>query len=126
MKRERCQPSSNNLKDISVETIAAGAVNDSFLHRYNKRPRLRMVTKGRMRTKNEKGVEAEPDKRPRSVKMRNDEGTVRMTPRRRVGGYCSVERPEISRERSPEESISRLDTREIEIVSRERKLEDSD
>ena len=82
-----------------------------------------MVTKGGMRTKNEKGVEAEPDKRPRSVKMRNDEGTVRVTPRRRVGGYCSVE---ISRERSPEESISRLDTREIEIVSRERKLEDSD
>ncbi|KYN11559.1 hypothetical protein ALC57_16343 [Trachymyrmex cornetzi] len=70
-KRERCQPSSNNLKDVSVETMA--------------------------------------DERPRSVKMRNDEGTIRMTPRRRVGGYCSVERPEISRERSPEESISRLD-----------------
>ncbi|KYN04566.1 hypothetical protein ALC62_04557 [Cyphomyrmex costatus] len=92
--------------------MAAGAVNDRFLRRYNKRPRLRMMTKGGMRTEDEKGVEAEPDERPRSVKMRNDEGTVRMTPRRRVGGYCSAERPEISRERSPEESIARLDSHE--------------
>ncbi|KYN31351.1 hypothetical protein ALC56_14232 [Trachymyrmex septentrionalis] len=65
-----------------------------------------------MRTKDEKGVEVEPDECPRSVKMRNDEGTVRMTPRQRVGGYCSVERPEISRESSSEESISRLDNHE--------------
>lgn len=89
--------------------VAVGAVNDSFLHRYNKRPRSRTMTKGGTRTKDERGVEAEPDERPQSVKMRND---ARMTPRRRVGGYCSAERPEISRERSLEESTVRLDSHE--------------
>jgi len=39
--------------------------------------------------------------------MRNDEGTTRKTPRRRVGGYCSAGRPERSRERSLEKE--RLD-----------------
>lgn len=71
-----------------------------------------MPTKGGMPTKDERGVEAELDERPRSVKMRNEEGTARMTPRRRVGGYCSAERPEISRERSLEESTARLDSHE--------------
>lgn len=92
--------------------VAIGAVNDSFLRRYNKKPRSRTMTKGGTRTKDERGVEAEPGERPQSVKMRNDEGTVRMTLRRRVGGYCSAERPEISRERSLEESTVRLDSHE--------------
>lgn len=86
------------------------------------------MTKGGMRTKDERGAEAEPDEHPRSVKMRNDEGTARMTPRRRVGGYCSAETGDFAGEISRGEHSSRLDSheRDREIVSQERKLEDPD
>lgn len=47
--------------------------------------------RGRGRWRRMKGASKPSSTSVRGVKMRNDEGTARMTPRRRVGGYCSAE-----------------------------------
>lgn len=108
--------------------VAVGSVNDSFLRRYNKRPRSR--TKGGTRTKDERGVEAEPDERPQSVKMRNDEGTAPPWAWHHGDVWAVIVRLRDRRFRGRDllrraQRVSTA-TREIEIISRERKLEDPD
>lgn len=89
----------------------------AFLHQYNK---TEVAGDDKERSARIKGA-SKPcrDDSPRSVKMRNEEGTAYTMPGGRVGGYCSVERSEISRERSLPERAQPASTamREMKIVS---------